>query len=63
MQASGYIGARTQHAFDNRRRDTSVHAVTSEGGPILSDTSMARSHPILQERQRGSGEEGQRSYT
>lgn len=47
---SGYIEAREQHAFDNRQRDTSVHAMTSEAGPILSNTSVARSHPIERER-------------
>lgn len=47
-----YIEGREQYAFDNRRRDTSVHAMTSEAGPILSNTSMARSHPIETERER-----------
>lgn len=50
IAVGGYIEAREQHAFDNRRRDTSVHAMTSEAGPILSNTSVARSHPIGRKR-------------
>lgn len=50
IAVGGYIEAQEQHAFDNRRRDTSVHAMTSEAGPILSNTSVARSHPIERER-------------